>query len=61
MFGWTILFSVFAGIIHLSVHVFTIFKEDAGALETIGVMLSFVGFGAKLWITAMVHHEVCYA
>ena len=56
--GWTILFTILAGIIHLSVHVFTIFKEDAETFEEIGLLSTFVGFGAELWVTAMVHHEV---
>ena len=57
VYSWIILTSVFTGIIHLSIHIFTLFKDDAGISDKFGVLLTIVGFSAELWALAMVHHE----
>ena len=58
IYGWVILFSVFAGVMHFSVNLFTIFRTNGTVLEQILCALNFAWFGCTLWSTAQVYEEV---
>ena len=60
IYGWVILFSVVAGVLHFSVDMFTIFKVESDTLERILFLSDFVWFGCAQWATAQVYEEVIF-
>ena len=58
IYGWVTLFSVFTGVLHFSVDMFTIFKVESYTLERILFLSDFVWFGCILWGSAQVYEKV---
>ena len=58
IYGWVILFSVFAGVLHFSADMFTIFKVESDTLERMLFLSDFVWFSCILWASAQVYEKV---